>query len=127
MFRLGVLAPIGVLICGGLLMPNLQASSVGEEITVTFDEPVAVPGHVLPAGNYLFRLKQSTSELNVVEIQDQQSRKVYGEFLVTPYYHSRPANKAAVVFEPRTPGSPEAIRAWFYPGDKYGYEFRYKK
>jgi hypothetical protein len=126
MFRLGALAG-SVLMFGAALIPNLQASSVGEEIAVTFDEPVAVPGRVLPAGNYLFLLKQFTSELNVVEIQDQQSRKVYGAFLVTPYYHSRQANKAAVVFEPRAPGSPETIRAWFYPGDKYGYEFRYKK
>src|SRR5580658_2835479 len=112
MFRSGGLLLVGVLTVGATLIPKLQASSVGEEIAVTFDEPVAVPGRVLAAGNYLFRLKQSTSELNVVEIQDQQSRKVYGEFLVTPYYHSRPANKAAVVFEPRTPGTPEALRAW---------------
>jgi LPXTG-motif cell wall-anchored protein len=32
-----------------------------------------------------------------------------------------------ITFDERPVGSPEAIKAWFYPGDNYGHEFVYPK
>jgi hypothetical protein len=36
-----------------------------------------------------------------------------------------PTDKPVIRFEERPSGSPEAIKAWFYPHDEYGQEFVY--
>ena len=35
--------------------------------------------------------------------------------------------KNIISFEERAAGAPEAVRAWFYPGDNFGHEFVYPK
>jgi hypothetical protein len=52
---------------------------------------------------------------------------LYGTFLAIPDYRLRPAGKPIITFEERAAGAPEAVRAWFYPGDNYGHEFVYPK
>ncbi len=121
-FMLGTLAALFA-----VTFPTLQASS-REEVTVfTFTAPVEVPGRVLPAGKYLFKVDQRDGELNVVEIKNQQENRVYGVFLVKPEYHMRVPGSPAIAFQQRAPGTPQAIKAWLYPGDKYWYQFIYRK
>jgi len=101
--------------------------SAAEEVTLfTFTAPVAVPGKVLPAGKYLFKLDQH-EELNVVKVESPDGRKLYGVFVVKPDYRLKAPAKAGLIFEPAAPGSPQVIKAWYYQGDKYGNEFIYRK
>jgi hypothetical protein len=37
----------------------------------------------------------------------------------------QPAGKTLIMFEEREAGAPEAVRAWFYPGENYGAAFVY--
>jgi hypothetical protein len=114
-------------ICILFLFTAMLWASSDEEVTVfTFTAPVRVPGKILPAGKYLFKLDQH-EELNVVKIESPDERKVFGVFLVKPDYQMQAPRKPGLVFEPGAGGTPDAIRAWFYPGDKYGNEFIYKK
>ena len=105
----------------------LQASTIVEKSLITFAQPVQVPGRVLPAGTYLFQLDVNAGDLNVVEIKNPRENKVYGVFLVAPDYRNTAPSKAVITFEERAPGSPEAIRTWFYLGDNYGNRFIYRK
>jgi hypothetical protein len=74
----------GILLCGAIIfaafcIARLRASSLEEFAVFTFTAPVQVPGRVLPAGKYLFKLDQSEGELNVVKIENQdQSRSITG-------------------------------------------------
>lgn len=104
----------------------LTASSTVQETVFTFRAPVAVPGKVLPAGQYLFRLAQSGSEMNVVEIKNPAETKSYGVFLVKPEFHVRLPKKSTLIFEKRAPGSPDAIKAWYFQGSKYENDFLYR-
>jgi LPXTG-motif cell wall-anchored protein len=52
---------------------------------------------------------------------------VFGTFLVIPDYRLKAADKTILTFHERPVGSPEAIRAWFYPGHNVGHEFVYPK
>ena len=52
---------------------------------------------------------------------------MYGFFLAIPDYRLRPTGRPIITFEERAPGAPEAVKAWFYPGDNYGHEFVYSK
>jgi hypothetical protein len=109
------------LVCAGLAsgMLHLKADDLNQESIFTFSEPVEIPGQVLSAGAYVFKLADSPSDHNIV--------LVYGAFLAIPDYRINPADKPTVQFEERVAGSPEAVGAWFYPGDDCGHEFVYPK
>jgi hypothetical protein len=47
--------------------------------------------------------------------------------LAIPDYRQKPSGKTVINFEERPSDQPEAIRAWFYPGNSYGDEFVYPK
>jgi hypothetical protein len=47
--------------------------------------------------------------------------------LAIPDYRLQPAGKTVIKFEERPSNQPEALEAWFYPGDNYGHEFVYPK
>lgn len=115
-----------VLALFSILPGTLEASEIETNI-FTFQAPVQLPGHILPAGTYLFRLAQSTSEMNVVEIKNPQETKVYGVFLVKPEYHTRLPKRSTIIFEKRGPGPAQAIKAWYYGGSKYFNDFIYPR
>jgi hypothetical protein len=52
---------------------------------------------------------------------------LYGTFLTIPDEHLRISGKTILTFDEAPAGSPEAVRAWFYPGDEFGHEFVYPK
>jgi len=97
---------------------------------VTFDSPVEIPGvsaQVLPAGTYVFRLADSAGNRNIVQIYNRDETHLYANILAVPNYRLRPTDKTVITFSERKAGEPQAIRAWFYPGDNSGQEFVYPK
>src|SRR6187397_1271782 len=95
---------------------------------VTFNAPVEIPGvdaQVLPAGTYVFRLSDSLSDRHIVQILNANETHLYANILAIPNYRLRPTDKTVMTFSERKAGEPQAIRAWFYPGDNSGQEFVY--
>jgi hypothetical protein len=82
---------------------------------------------VLPAGTYVFKLAESPADRNIVQVFSQDERHLFGTFLAIPDYRIQPAGRTIITFEERSAGSPEAIKAWFYPGENYGHQFVYPK
>lgn len=116
------------LIAAGIAFaPQARADAWNQLTKVTFSEPVEIPGQVLPAGTYWFRLLDPESGRNVVQISNQAQDKVYATILAVPDYRMKPTGKTVVTFEERAKNSPEAVKAWFYPGDNFGQEFVYPK
>ncbi|MGA8305545.1 MAG: hypothetical protein WB723_07690, partial [Candidatus Acidiferrales bacterium] len=64
---------------------------------------------------------------NIVQIWNKDETQLIATVLAIPDYRLTPADNPIITFEERAQGSPPAIRAWFYPGDNYGYEFVYPK
>ena len=81
----------------------------------------------MSAGTYVFKLADSASDRSVVQVFNQDQNHFYGTFLTIPDYRLKPAGKPIITFDERAAGSPEAVRAWFYPGENYGHEFVYPK
>jgi len=107
-----------------------QADEWNKKTIVTFSQPVEVPGvgaQVLPAGTYVFRLVDSTSNRNIVRILDADESHIYTTILAIPNYRLRATDKTVMTFRERAAGQPEAIRVWFYPGNNFGQEFVYPK
>ena len=47
--------------------------------------------------------------------------------LAIPSYRMNPTEETVVKFAERPTGTPEAIKAWYYPGTNFGQEFVYRK
>jgi LPXTG-motif cell wall-anchored protein len=119
-----------VLVACAFLLPTAVADEWNKRTTVTFSEPVEVPGsgaQVLPAGTYIFKLMDSTSNRNIVQIFSADGLHVFTTILAIPNYRLKVTGKTVMTFRERAEGQPEAIRAWFYPGANWGQEFVYPK
>jgi hypothetical protein len=108
----------------------MRADEWNKETTVDFSGPVEVPGKVLPAGKYVFKIADSESNRNTVEIfsEDANGREnLMATILAVPDYRETTPDKPVFQFEERAAGSPKAIHSWFYPGENTGWEFVYPK
>jgi hypothetical protein len=109
---------------------TVSAQTWNKRTTVTFSGPVEIPGagaQVLPAGTYVFRLLDSQSDRHIVQIFNEDESHVYATILAIPNYRLQATDKTVMTFAERAAGEPQAIRAWFYPGDNSGQEFVYPK
>jgi len=109
---------------------SASAQSWNKKTMVTFSAPVEIPGvdaQVLPAGTYVFKLLDSLSDRHIVQIFNKDESHVYATILAIPNYRLKPTDKTVMTFAERAAGDPQAIRAWFYPGDNSGQEFVYPK
>jgi len=112
------------------LASSASADEWNKKTIVTFNAPVEVPGtnpQVLPAGTYVFKLVDSSSNRHIVRITDESGLKVYTTILAIPNYRLTATDKTVMTFKERAEGRPEAIRAWFYPNQNSGDEFVYPK
>jgi len=109
------------------LSPGARADEWNQKTVFTFSGPVEIPGQTLPAGTYVFKLANSPSSRNIVQIFNQEENHVFATILAIPDYRMRPSEKTIISFAERPAGQPEAIKGWFYPGRTHGHEFVYPK
>lgn len=108
-------------------VPAAFADVWNQKTTLTFSGPVEIPGKVLPAGTYVFKLADSSSNRNIVQVFNEDQNEIFGTFLAIPDYRVQQAEKTIITFGERPEGQPPALKAWFYPGKNYGHEFVYPK
>lgn len=126
-------AVLGMALLGAAFSPSLKADDYDKKTTMTFSGPVEIPPvyitgmRVLPAGTYVFKLVNSSSNRHIVQIFNKEQTKIYATILAVPNYRLVPKDKTVITFNEGVKGRPEAIRAWFYPGANWGEEFVYPK
>ena len=108
-------------------MPRASADVSDKKTIVTLSAPVEIPGKVLPPGTFVFKLLDSPSNRNIVQIFDKDEQHLYATALGIPDYRAETPDKLLVQFE-ETPGnSPPALKSWYYPGDNYSVQFVYPR
>src|SRR5882724_4865890 len=120
---------VSMALMGGMVTPTM-ADEWNKETRLEFSSPVEVPGRVLSAGKYVFKIADNESNRNIVEIFSEDAdgnQKLVTTILAIPDYREETPDKPIVQFEERASGSPEAIHSWFYPGENTGWEFIYPK
>lgn len=115
-----------VVFVASILVPIVRADQWDKETVVTFSNPVEVPGRVLPAGTYVFKIANS-QDRHVLQIFTHNQRKVLATIEAVPDYRVHTTDKPVISFEERPSGKPEALRSWFYPGENYGVHLVYPK
>ncbi len=126
---------ITAILCSLVLMAVVfsviaKADTLNKKTVITFSEPFEVPGvdaQVLPAGTYVFKVLESFGDLNIVQIFNADETHIFSTILAINNYRLKPTDKTVLSFRERGEGQPEAIKAWFYPGNSFGQEFVYSK
>jgi LPXTG-motif cell wall-anchored protein len=112
---------------GATVLSSARADTWDKKTVVTFNQAVEVPGKVLPAGTYTFQLLDSPSDRHIVQIFNADGTHIIATILAINNYRLEPTGDTVMKFSERPGDSPEALRAWFYPGDNFGQEFVYPK
>jgi hypothetical protein len=121
-----VLLNLFAVFVASILVPIARADQWDKTTVVTFSNPVEVPGKVLPAGTYVFKIA-NTQNRRVVQIFTQNQRQILATIEALPDYRVQATDKPQISFEERPSGQPEALRSWFYPGENYGVHFVYPR
>ncbi|HUL75303.1 MAG TPA: hypothetical protein VLT86_19475 [Vicinamibacterales bacterium] len=107
---------------------TVQARQLESKTTkLTFSQPVEVPGHVLPAGTYTFKMLDATGDRHIVQVLDASGNRLIALFMTIPDYGLTQHDETVIKFAEVPKGSTDVIRAWFYPGNSTGEEFVYTK
>jgi hypothetical protein len=94
---------------------------------VTFTQPVEIPGQILPSGTYTIELYESFGNRHVVRIYNADRSKLIATVLAIPNQRLTPTGDNVMKFTERPGNAPDALKAWFYPGNNFGQEFVYPK
>jgi LPXTG-motif cell wall-anchored protein len=122
-----LLAVFTLALLGAMLATGARGDNWNKKTVMTFDQPIEIPGQILPAGTYTFQLVESKSDRNIVRIFQADGTTVVATILAINNYRLHATDKTAVKFAERSGDNPEALKAWFYPGDNFGQEFVYPR
>ena len=123
-------------LCGAALCAVLgtaiKADDWNKMTVVTFRESVEIPGQVLPAGTYVFKLFDSQANRNLVQVWNADETHLIAILETNDDTHFPPPltsnyqpNHPKFEYDERPAGQPMALRSWFYPGELYGHQFIY--
>jgi len=118
---------LALTLVGLVTAPAVRADEWNKKTILTFSKPVEIPGQVLPAGTYTFKLLDSMSDRHIVQVFNADGSKILATVMTIADYRLTSTDKTVINFGEVPAGSPDAIRAWFYPGNTIGNEFVYPK
>jgi hypothetical protein len=127
MYRKMFTGMICLMLLGGTFFASkARADESDKKTIVTVNEPIQVPGKVLPAGTYVLKLVDS-NDRTLVAIYTADEMHLITTVQGIPDSRIETPSKAILQLEERPDGGPEALMTWFYPGDNFGVEFVYPK
>jgi hypothetical protein len=134
MKRINRFKVVALIFCASLVAlafpSSVEAQRWDKKTNVTFSQTIEIPGvgqKFLPAGKYVFKLVDSLSNRDIVQIFNEDETHVFATILTIANYRLKATDETVMTFRERPAGQPEAIRAWFYPGANWGQEFVYPK
>jgi hypothetical protein len=129
--------------CAALLFAALpprpvRADDFNDRTIVKFSNAVRVPGTVLPAGTYVFKVLETSADRIVVQISNEAESHTFATLIAVPDVYMTPQarrfdplapsyDETHMTFYESAPGQPEALKTWYYPGANMGREFVYSK
>lgn len=102
-------------------------TNFNKRTVVTFNQPVEIPGQVLPSGTYTIELYESFGSRHIVRVYNADRSKIIATVLAIPNQRLKPTTETVMKFSERPGNAPDALKAWFYPDESTGQEFVYPK
>src|ERR1700716_4023269 len=103
-----------------------HADEADQSIKITFSQATEIPGRILPAGTYLFKLADP-NDLDLVRIFNSEGTRLYATLQTVTAERSKPTGDTVVVLAEQPEGRPETLLQWFYHGRSSGHELVYSK
>jgi hypothetical protein len=98
-----------MIVCAGFtVLPSVKADEWNKETVVTLNTSGALPGQVLPPGEYVFKLADGQSSRNIVQIFNEDRSHVLAAVLVASASRPEPTGDTVITLEERSNG-PEAL------------------
>jgi hypothetical protein len=120
---LGVLT--GLALAGAMCAAPASASLVNQLTKVTFDNPVEIPGKVLPPGTYEFKVIDTQADLNQVEVLSGNGMHAIAIENTIPVNPSGTNGQSEVLLQKTGKNQPEMLKEWFYGQGMDGHQFLY--
>lgn len=118
----------GLAVAAGFVLAGVVGAQTNDKRTVfSFNRPVSLPGVTLPAGKYMFRLVDTETTRKVVQVLDEHGKKPYAMLHTIPDIRRDASGSPEVRFMETAKGQPSAVKTWWYPQERIGYEFIYPK
>ena len=107
--------------------PVARADDWDKKTIVTFNQDVAIPGQVLPAGTYVFKLLASGSDRYIVQIWTAREEQLLATLMTVGDSYPNPSGDAYFVLDMSgtDEGYPPAVAGWFFAGGNDGRSFIY--
>lgn len=104
-----------------------KADNWDKKTVVTFDQDVEIPGQVLPAGTYVFKLLRSNSDRSVVQVWTAGESQLLATLITVGDSYPNPSGDPYFVLDMSgtEEGFPPAIVSWFFSGSNDGRDFIY--
>jgi hypothetical protein len=116
-----------IFVLGFALLATPSFAQQENFLNVHTNEQVAIPGHVLPPGDYVFRLMESDQDPHIVEVMSADGSSLYGLFQVVPAQRPEFANGSSVTLTAPDAAGLQGISQWYFPGSSDGYQFVYSR
>src|SRR5579862_8719476 len=94
---LPVFAALAMSLMSSAFVPSLEASETDLKTIITISQPVAVEGTILPAGQYVLRLLDTSSRRDIVAIFNDEGRLIT-TVIAMHAYRIQPTDKSAFSF-----------------------------
>jgi hypothetical protein len=109
------------------LSSTVKADDWDKKTVVTFGQDVEIPGQVLPAGTYVFKLFRSNSERLVVQVWSRGELQLLATLITAGDTYPNHAGKPYFVLDMTgtDEGYPPALVSWFFAGSDEGRDFIY--
>jgi len=107
--------------------PTVRADNWDKKTVVTFDQNVEIPGQILPAGTYVFKLFRSYSERSIVQVWNQGESQLLATLITAGDSYPNQSGKPYFVLDMTgtDEGYPPALVSWFFAGSDEGRDFIY--
>jgi hypothetical protein len=121
---------LGLLSALTVALPLAHADEADQATRFTFNQPIRIPGDVLPAGTYWFVLMDHGSDLKEVQVFDSDRSSLIATLQTEDAERLNVSDQTILtVAEPEQPAKslsePAALMSWFHPGFLEGHEFIY--
>jgi len=119
---------LGLIIAFTLFFELAAHADVRDQATtMTFSQPIQIPGQILPAGTYVFRLANPDFGRDIVRIFNSDGTSLVATLQTIPTERREPTGDVAVTLAEQGAGKPDVLLTWFFPGLETGHEFVYSK
>src|SRR5215475_8069769 len=107
--------------------PSTRADDWDKKTIVTFNQDVEIPGQVLPAGAYVFKLMRSSANRHIVQIWVGDESQIVATLMTVGDTYPNRSGKPYFVLDMRgtEEGYPPVVASWFFGGSDEGRDFIY--